>query len=82
MIDIAAIYRDLAEGQFWDLFCEIEFAYSVPEFDLVRDRIAEFERNPIGAAWLVDTNISVSDLWRKYHWERAYWGRGQMALVS
>jgi hypothetical protein len=82
VIDIAAIYRDLAESQWWDLFFEIECAYSIEQFDSLRDRIAEFERNPVGAALLVDPAISVSELWEKYHWERAYWGRGRMALAS
>lgn len=84
MIDIAAIYRDLAERRFAELFCEIEFAYSVAEFDLVRDRIIAFDRHPLGARLCPncrDYNSGESGLLEKYHWERAFWGRCQMALV-
>lgn len=85
MINIAAIYRNLAENRFSELFCEIELAYSVTEFDSVRERILEFERDPFGAVLVAhywDLFTGESGLLEKYHWERAYWGRGRMALVS
>lgn len=85
MIDIAAIYRDLAERRFVELFCEIELAYSVAEFDLVRDRIIAFERDPLGARLVSHSrscNTGESGLLEKYHWERAFWGQCQMALVA
>ena len=84
MIDIAAIYRDLAERRFAELFIEIELAYSVAEFDLVRDRIIEFDRHPLGARLCPncrDYNSGESGLWAKYRGERQYWGRSHMALA-
>jgi hypothetical protein len=82
VINHREIYKSVAVDRFWELFFEIEFAYSRSEWDLVRDRIADFERSPVGAALLADTNISVSDLWGKYSWERRWWARGQLKLVS
>ena len=85
MIDIAAIYRELATQRFFELAWEIESAYSVAEFDLVRERILDFERNPLGARLVPFSECretGKSGLLSKYHWERAYWGRGRMALVS
>lgn len=80
MINHREIYRSVAVDRFWELFFEIEWAYSRADFDLVRDRIADFERNPLGGVLLTD--LSVSDLWEKYSWERQYWARSQLKLVS
>ena len=85
IVNTSAIYRELAENRYWDLWFEIEFAYSVAEFDLVRERIAEFELDPLGASRVPGLlnifTIECECLRNKYRWERQYWGRSQMALV-
>lgn len=84
IVDIAAAYRAAAENRYWDLFFEIEWAYSVAEWDSLRERIAEFERDPFGSRLVPHhrcCNTGEPALWSKYRWERQYWGRSRMALV-
>ena len=85
IVNTSAIYRELAENRYWDLWCDIEFAYSVAEWDSLRERIIEFELDPLGASRVPGLlnifTIECECLRNKYRWERQYWGRSQMALV-